>query len=152
MALINCKECNKEISSTVKTCPHCGFSNKSSSTLSGGAKAVFLSLALLIIYFLVKGPAVQNQDNKPLEQIDLQALAKQQCKDFVTQTLHDPASAEFADESTATVMQDTANEWTVKRIVRAKNGFNALRQFNIECKVRLEGSVWSPVSINELTD
>lgn len=27
MALIKCKECNKEISSTVKTCPHCGFKN-----------------------------------------------------------------------------------------------------------------------------
>ena len=27
MALIKCKECNKEISSTVKVCPHCGFKN-----------------------------------------------------------------------------------------------------------------------------
>lgn len=27
MALIKCKECNKEISSTVKACPHCGFKN-----------------------------------------------------------------------------------------------------------------------------
>ena len=27
MALIKCKECKKEISSTAKTCPHCGFKN-----------------------------------------------------------------------------------------------------------------------------
>ena len=27
MALIKCKECNKEISSTVKVCPHCGYKN-----------------------------------------------------------------------------------------------------------------------------
>ena len=25
MALINCQECNKEISDKVKACPHCGF-------------------------------------------------------------------------------------------------------------------------------
>lgn len=28
MALINCKECGKEMSDTVKKCPHCGFVNK----------------------------------------------------------------------------------------------------------------------------
>ena len=28
MALINCKECGKEMSSTVKKCPHCGYKNE----------------------------------------------------------------------------------------------------------------------------
>ena len=28
MALTNCKECGKEISDTVKKCPHCGYVNK----------------------------------------------------------------------------------------------------------------------------
>ena len=28
MALINCKECGKEISDTVNKCPHCGYKNK----------------------------------------------------------------------------------------------------------------------------
>lgn len=28
MALINCPECNKEISDTTKSCPHCGYSLK----------------------------------------------------------------------------------------------------------------------------
>ena len=28
MALINCPECNKEISDTTKSCPHCGYSIK----------------------------------------------------------------------------------------------------------------------------
>lgn len=28
MALINCKECGKEISDTLKKCPHCGYINK----------------------------------------------------------------------------------------------------------------------------
>ena len=27
MALIKCKECNKEISDKAKKCPHCGFEN-----------------------------------------------------------------------------------------------------------------------------
>ena len=29
MALIKCKECNKEVSDTAKTCPHCGYKLKS---------------------------------------------------------------------------------------------------------------------------
>lgn len=28
MALINCPECNKEISNSAKTCPHCGYKFK----------------------------------------------------------------------------------------------------------------------------
>ena len=28
MALIKCKECGREISSTVKTCTYCGYNNK----------------------------------------------------------------------------------------------------------------------------
>ena len=28
MALMNCPECNKEISDTVKTCPNCGYKIK----------------------------------------------------------------------------------------------------------------------------
>lgn len=32
MALINCPECNREISDTVKSCPHCGFELKPKQT------------------------------------------------------------------------------------------------------------------------
>ena len=28
MALIKCKECGESISSSAKTCPHCGFKNE----------------------------------------------------------------------------------------------------------------------------
>lgn len=28
MALVNCKECNKEISDSAKQCPHCGYKKR----------------------------------------------------------------------------------------------------------------------------
>ena len=47
MALIKCKECGREISSTVKTCTYCGYNNKYRKT-----KKTFgiLSIIFLIIY------------------------------------------------------------------------------------------------------
>ena len=47
MALIKCKECGREISSTVKTCTYCGYNNKYRKT-----KKTFgiLSIIFSIIY------------------------------------------------------------------------------------------------------
>jgi hypothetical protein len=44
MALVNCKECNKEISSKAKNCPHCGVSIKSSN---------WFLYAILIVGFII---------------------------------------------------------------------------------------------------
>lgn len=45
MALVNCRECNKEISAQAKTCPNCGAKNGKS--LLGKLLKVFLGLILL---------------------------------------------------------------------------------------------------------
>jgi hypothetical protein len=36
MALINCPECNQQISNTAPTCPHCGFVQKATPVESSG--------------------------------------------------------------------------------------------------------------------
>lgn len=36
MALINCPECNQQISDTAPTCPHCGFVQKATPVESSG--------------------------------------------------------------------------------------------------------------------
>ncbi|WP_418187297.1 OB-fold protein [Aliarcobacter lanthieri] len=48
MALVKCKECDKEISSTVKVCPHCGYKKKMSFK-----KFFLISLILGIILGLI---------------------------------------------------------------------------------------------------
>lgn len=51
MALINCKECNQEISNKAKKCPHCGVKLKK----SGGCclPIVVGGIILLIIFYII---------------------------------------------------------------------------------------------------
>ncbi|MDE5604751.1 MAG: zinc ribbon domain-containing protein [Eubacterium sp.] len=67
MALINCPECNKEISDTVKACPHCGYSfeksvpqlpenttgNEDNSSLSKNRNSKKVIIPIVIIIVLV---------------------------------------------------------------------------------------------------
>lgn len=52
MALIKCKECGSEISSTAKACPHCG--HKPSKAI-GGAGTLFIILAGLVFFVAIFG-------------------------------------------------------------------------------------------------
>lgn len=47
MALINCPECNREISDSVKKCPHCGYKLKKNN--GKGEKIIVLLLILLVV-------------------------------------------------------------------------------------------------------
>lgn len=49
MALINCPECGKEISSDAKSCPHCGKPVKNGVETAGCGKAVWIIMGLLLI-------------------------------------------------------------------------------------------------------
>jgi hypothetical protein len=59
MALVKCRECNKEISSTVKKCPHCGISKPykpvtpSWSERSLAYKILAIFVGVIISFFLV---------------------------------------------------------------------------------------------------
>jgi len=55
MAMKNCKECGKEISSKAKQCPHCGAKLK-----GGFIKKVFITFAILIILIIVFAPSEGN--------------------------------------------------------------------------------------------
>lgn len=51
MALIKCKECKKEVSSSAKTCPHCGIKNPG---VTAGSIVAGLGLLLVIGWIVVK--------------------------------------------------------------------------------------------------
>ena len=76
MALINCPECGKEISDTVKKCPNCGVKIKTKKS-SGGKLAVIMIICLLIIggaitgtYFYVSNQIIIGQYRSQAEMID----------------------------------------------------------------------------------
>ena len=56
MSLINCKECGKEISSTVKKCPHCGYKNEQLKEETKDKRANFIkkygkSITIVTIFY-----------------------------------------------------------------------------------------------------
>ena len=64
MALVQCKECKTEISSTAATCPKCGHKNPKANNLSG--KQVFVGLlgAAVALWFFATGGITQRIENK----------------------------------------------------------------------------------------
>lgn len=58
MALINCPECNKEISDTVKTCPHCGYKlpkTKKIQSPNGKRKRVVIIIGVFLALIVIGG-------------------------------------------------------------------------------------------------
>lgn len=61
MALITCEECGKEISSTAKTCPHCGHKTeyaKESAKKLDYTVAMYICLAAIVIGAILLVPAL----------------------------------------------------------------------------------------------
>ena len=56
MALINCPECEKEVSDSAKLCPHCGYkinSKKASSLFKGISKTRLIIIGVLIVLIII---------------------------------------------------------------------------------------------------
>ena len=72
MALINCKECGKEMSDTLKKCPHCGYINKDSKNGKNffqNNKKLIIIIGVILVVCIV-GIVVYN---KKIEQDIIQA-------------------------------------------------------------------------------
>lgn len=49
MALINCKDCNNQISSTAKLCPNCGFNQKQDNANKGCGILIIIYIIIFIV-------------------------------------------------------------------------------------------------------
>lgn len=77
MALISCSECGKEMSSTVKKCPHCGYVNKEmkQEKINKGTNFIkqhikVISIIVIVILVVIIGLVIYN---KKIEQDKIQA-------------------------------------------------------------------------------
>jgi hypothetical protein len=65
MAMIRCRECDKEISSEAETCPQCGCSDPSTGPVTRSAKGVILSaLAVVGVLYWVKSHVAWQKESK----------------------------------------------------------------------------------------
>ena len=54
MALINCGECGKEVSTEAQSCPHCGYKKRGRSILTILIAVIFVVVVLPIIGLMIK--------------------------------------------------------------------------------------------------
>jgi hypothetical protein len=55
MALIYCKECGKEVSSTARRCPHCGYKVQTGGMLAVSILAAVI-FGLIMIGYILRSP------------------------------------------------------------------------------------------------
>jgi len=175
MALIDCHECGKSISSKAKTCPQCGAKRKShvgrlllayvilSIILGSGAKTMIsiekaekdkLETARVAALTPEQRAAEMKQrasEQKAQAEAGKETTAVYVCRDFIKKTLKDPDSVEFIGMSSETpVTKEKDGLYKVGVAARAKNSFGATVPSVFLCRARyVGGDNWTLVSMKE---
>lgn len=82
MALVACKECNKEISKSAEVCPHCGIKRKKRTSLLTWIVTIFVGMPVLIAIF--SGASTTSSDTPTAPQTPEQ-IAEQTKRDAAVQ-------------------------------------------------------------------
>jgi len=100
MALVECKECGKQISNSVKSCPNCGAKTRTGKRTSFSNKLnlvilMILALALVIVYSAVMMPSTVEQANNDVknwlnQNPRIKLLLDDQCKNVDLQPILPP--------------------------------------------------------------
>ena len=73
MALIKCPECKKEISDTIKKCPHCGFKIKNNidfkELLKNNKKMVYTIIGILLLVIFILFLIIGGKDSKNAKKV-----------------------------------------------------------------------------------
>lgn len=96
---------------------------------------------------LAQLPAVRAQ---PPTAEDLDAQARFACREYVKLNLHDPDSAEFGLYRSFPVTHKKSGAVVVQVNLRARNGFNAMRQAVFNCGLVRMTDYYLPVSIKQI--
>lgn len=140
MALINCKECGKEISDKADKCPNCGFDIKTEKTKKSakGCAWVFAALAAIIFIAIAmdnnSGTSIENIDNENLE-------AYVYSQQIVEEHLKSPSSADFQTFSDNLVNQ-SGNIYTINSYVDSQNSLGVNLRSQYTCQLRYENGLF----------
>lgn len=128
MALIECRECGEEVSGEARSCPNCGIRRPGGADRTRAAAAwVLVGLVLVVVWALAGSPNPW-ESPYPSSWDEDQISAYQFCRRQVELDLRSPATAEFGDPATTSVVgpipwnPDTVQ---VSLQVDAENAFGA---------------------------
>ncbi|MVX36119.1 hypothetical protein [Myroides sp. LoEW2-1] len=149
MALINCSECNKEVSDKALNCPKCGNPvSKDKKENKGCLRNILLALVFFIITIalLTQFPNKESED-RSVDHSEI--LAFNYAMDCVKSQLKSPSSAIFANsnEKKQSVTYNGSGVYVVRSWVDSQNSFGAMLRSNFECTVKFEGTKVSCESV-----
>lgn len=158
MALIECPECNKQISKEAEACPSCGHPMKkrrpvivereSSGRTSGCAWIALLAIVMAVI------ASVFSDDERPLptaEELD-QAARKDAiytCEQFAKKRMLDPDAAQFDRQPAERVMVE-GDAFTLLLVGRGKNAFGGYVPARFRCQLHRTGKDWTLIQMTDL--
>lgn len=91
-----------------------------------------------------------NVPARPPTAEDLDAQARFACREYVKLNLHDPDSAEFGLYRSFPITHKKSGAVVVQVSLRARNGFNAMRQAVFNCGLVRMTDYYLPVSIKQI--
>ncbi|KUF45257.1 MULTISPECIES: zinc ribbon domain-containing protein [Myroides] len=160
MALINCSECNKEVSDKALNCPKCGnpiadiiTSNESYQVEKRNKGGCFKTLLVAFVVFVIGVAIVESfsdsSNSNAVETQHSELLAFNYAMDCVKSRLKSPSSAIFANsnEKKQSVTYNGSGVYVVRSWVESQNSFGAMLRSNFECTVKFEGTKVSCESV-----
>lgn len=150
MALVKCKECRAEISSSATACPKCGKPQGDSG--SGGmsmGKLLVIGIGLLVVFMIVADPQGSPPAPKPDPVVEARTSAVWACREAVRRQLKDRDSGKFElpEDSFAELKGDT---WHIQIDGKAKNTFGAVLDHTWDCSLKTLGKDFLPLAVKEI--
>ncbi len=149
--LINCKDCNNEVSKKAKKCPHCGVNNPAIKA-SDSVKGLLLLIIIIVVMTSIFGSG-ENSNTVKEKEIPLTAeeVRKEKIEKhfspwdgshkglerLVKENLNDPESYDHIK----TTYWDKKDKLRVRMEYRARNGFGGMVVGFVLADVDLEGNV-----------
>lgn len=114
MALINCKECGKEVSTEAKSCPHCGATENKTSDKYGKIAAFTIAgiIGFIVVLGIIGAVGQAFWPTKKNPSVD----AKYMCEKFVKERLKSPATADFQSAHDFTAITTSGENSELQKI------------------------------------
>ncbi|QEY15490.1 zinc ribbon domain-containing protein [Cellvibrio sp. KY-GH-1] len=145
MALVKCKECGTQISSSAKSCPHCGKELLRNKEFGCGSMIVLIIFISIIYSQCTEKPKAPDKPKTP-EELRRETVEKafspwdgshRQLEAYVKKNLKDPDSYEHIE----TRYSDKGDTVTISMKYRAKNSFGGYAVENIIATAKLDGTL-----------